>query len=116
MLNQSGFLVNVRLPVSSGEVSALQHEVADDSVEGAALVSLRLGPGGERGKVLDSSRHHISKQSNLDGSSRCSANGDVKEDFLGHLGTSLSISSAATAGDDDHQNCQSASKPQDLHN
>merc|ERR1711997_347833 len=100
--------------VSSGEVSALEHEVLDDSMEGAALVSLRLLPGGQRGKVLHSSGHHISKQSDLDGSSVCSANGDVEEDFLGHLGTRLSIRSAAAAGDDDHQNCQSASKPQDL--
>ena len=61
--------MRLSLPVSSGEVSALQHEVADDSVEGAALVPLGLGPGGQRGKVLDSSGHHIAKQSNLDGSS-----------------------------------------------
>ena len=75
--------MRLSLPVSSGEVSALQHEVADDSMEGAALVSLRLGPGGERGKILDSSGHHISKQSNLDGSLSYSANGDVEEDCDG---------------------------------
>merc|ERR1712088_55579 len=66
-------LVSVdRLPassVASGEVSALQHEVADDSVEGTALVSLGLGPGGKCGEVLDSSGHLIANQSNLDGSS-----------------------------------------------
>ena len=69
-----------RLPVSSGEVSTLQHEVLDDSVEGAALVSLGLGLGGQLGKVPDSSGHHLSKQANLDCSSVSSANGDVEGD------------------------------------
>ena len=79
--------MRLSLPVSSGEVSALQHEVADDSVEGAALVPLGLGPGGQRGKVLDSSGHHIAKQSDLDGSSSCSANGYVEEDCDGEKET-----------------------------
>ena len=79
--------MRLSLPVSSGEVSALQHEVADDSVEGAALVSLGLGPGCQRGKVLDSSGHHIAKQSNLDGSSIWSADGDVEENCGGERET-----------------------------
>merc|ERR1711884_293304 len=100
-------------PVSSGEVSALQHKVLDDSVESAALVSLGFAPGGQSVEIVHSPRHHFSKQSNLDGSSLRTANGDIEGDFFGHLRTRLGISFAAAAGDDDNQNSQSASKPQD---
>lgn len=67
----------------------LNHEVSDDSMEYAALISAEMSV--KRGtlirqlhKVFDSSWCHVSKESDLDSAHPISSNCDVKVDFMCH--------------------------------
>ena len=62
------------------EVSTLEHELFDDSVEAAALVALWLCSLCQRVEVLYCTWHNISEQPDLNSTSCLSTNGDIEED------------------------------------
>merc|ERR1719181_196141 len=74
-----------------GEVTALEHELRDDAVELAALVVQRLArlahalfASAESAEVLDRLGDGLAVQVHDDAASSFAANGDVKEDLVGH--------------------------------
>ena len=85
--------------VTAGEVTTLEHELRDDSVEGRTLVAEALLAGTESSEVLSSLRDVIVEEVEInaagllfDSSSRFALAvedgalpGDVEEDFLGHV-------------------------------
>lgn len=48
--------------IATSEVTALEHEVRDDTVEGRSLVAEALFAGAESTEVLSSLRHNIIKE------------------------------------------------------
>jgi hypothetical protein len=69
--------------VTSGEISALYHEVLDDSVENGPFVSLSLGFLGQLFEVLRSFWNGFPEESDFDPSSWLSANRDIEPNLEG---------------------------------
>lgn len=74
--------------ITSGEITTLQHELRDDSVEAAALVvqvlaglSLALLSSAKSSEVLGGLGDYVISQDKLDSSRLNSVDGDVKEDL-----------------------------------
>ena len=88
--------------VSPGEVAALEHEVLDDPVEDAALISLSLGLVGELDKVFHSLGNSLAEQTNLNLAHVLPTNGDVEPNLVGHLWPLLCLE----CRDTQHCNCK----------
>ena len=94
----------------------MEHEVGDDSVEGAVLVSLGLLSLGQSVEVVHCLGHCISKQTNLNPASGLASDLDVKEDLLGDQGVAgVHPRVAVAAGDDDDEARDSPEAAQHLH-
>jgi len=65
--------------VAAREVTALAHEVGDDTVESRSLVTETLLASAQSTEVLGGARHDVGTESHLDASGRVAANGDVKK-------------------------------------
>jgi hypothetical protein len=89
--------------ISSCEVSPLKHEVLDDSVELASLVTLSLGLLSKLDKVLHSFRYNIPKQSNLNPLGSATSNGDVEPDLVSNNWTICLSRATLAAGDENNQ-------------
>jgi hypothetical protein len=79
--------------VSVGEVTSLEHEVGDNTVEHRSLVMQRLATlsdsllsGTESTEVLHCLWNSVSKEAEDDASTFGSLDFDVEEDLVGHLG------------------------------
>jgi len=68
-----------------GEVASLAHEVGDDTVESASLVTESLFAGAKGPEVLSSLGDDVITELHGDASKRRVAGGDVEEDFDGHF-------------------------------
>ena len=82
-------LKRTRLPasaVSLGEVTALDHELLDDAVEGRSLVAEALLAGGEGAEVLGRLGDGLAVEAHDDAAKRLVAVGDVEVDLVGDLG------------------------------
>merc|ERR1719384_697445 len=100
--------------VPSGEVSPLQHELLDNPVEAAPLVTLGLGSLGQGVEVLHGAGNLIAEQPDLDPAGGLAPDGDVEEDLLGDDGPG-SLHPGVAAGDDDDQGGDGAHAAQHLH-
>lgn len=67
--------------VASGEITALAHEIRDDSVERGRLVSNASLTGAESTEVLGSLWHYISIKLEGDAAGSCASNRDIEEDL-----------------------------------
>jgi len=78
-----------RLPTSAitpGEVSTLDHEILNDTVEGRPLISKVLLSGGQRSEVLGGLGDCLAIQTHHDATHRLVAMADVEVDFVGDFG------------------------------
>ena len=87
------------------EISTLNHELLDHTMELAALVTLRSAQvvlrlsGAVLSKVLGRPRHDVGKQLHLDAAERLTAESDVEKDdriWLCHFGVPGSVLSAGS--------------------
>lgn len=72
--------------IALGEVTALDHKVLDDTVEGRALVPEALFAGGERAEVFSGLGHRLAVQTQDDAAQVLFAVLDVEVDLVGNLG------------------------------
>lgn len=71
-------MIHTSSSISTSEVTSLKHEVLDDAVELAALVSLADSLLCEFDEVLDSFRNGASEKTNFNATSRASADLNVE--------------------------------------
>eukprot|EP00755_Sulcionema_specki_P016930 Sspe_Gene.1053::Locus_359_Transcript_2_3_Confidence_0.500_Length_1006::g.1053::m.1053 len=87
--SSSNFSPLDRLPprsVPAGEVTTLDHEVLDHTVEGRSLVPKALRPRRQLAEVLRRLRDVLPEETDHNTAGRLPANGDVEVHLLGHLG------------------------------
>jgi hypothetical protein len=70
--------------LTPGKVTALQHELGDDTVETASFVSKSVLAGGELTEVLGSLGNNIIVELEDDATSGLAVDGDIKLVFIGH--------------------------------
>lgn len=86
-----------RCPLTSGEVSALHHELGNDAVEATPLVPKARLPSAELAEVLSSLGHIVAIQAKHNATDVLAANGNVKE-HLGRHGVTGSSGNGADSG------------------
>ena len=74
------------LTVAAGEVTTLEHEVGDDTVEGRALVAETVFTSGELTEVLRGPRDNIVEELEDDATSGLVVDGDVELILSGLVG------------------------------
>lgn len=84
--------------VALGEVTTLDHELLDNTVEGRALVAEALLAGSESAEVLGSLGDSLSVQTHGDAAEGLIAVGDVEVDLVGDLGALGSLSGLREEG------------------
>ena len=96
----------------------LNHEVADDPVEDAALVAAVVAVeggaiGGQADEVVDGARRHVTEHAYLDGARRPIADVDVKVDLLGDALRAARLETAASDGNGGAilRECESSARP-----
>ena len=72
--------------ITLGEVTALDHERLDDTMEGRALVAETLLSSGQGAEVLGGLGDGLAVETNDNAAGRLVANGDVEVDLVGDLG------------------------------
>jgi len=72
--------------VTAGEITTLQHEVLDDTMEGGALVAESWLTGGELEEIVHGLGGLLAVETNVDALLGLTANGNVKIDSLGDAG------------------------------
>ena len=73
--------------ITLGEVTALDHELLDNTVEGRALITEALLAGGESAEVLGGLGDSLAIETNDDASEGLIAVLDIEVDLVGDLGT-----------------------------
>ena len=86
----------VVLTVTTGEVTTLQHEVGDDTVEGRALVAETVFTSGELTEVLRGPRDNIVEELEDDATSGLVVDGDVELILSGLVGKIMCIYAIVT--------------------
>ncbi len=93
--------------ITLGEVTSLNHEVLDNTVECRALISKTLLPGSQSSKVLGSLGDSLSVQAENNSAHRLIAMADLEEDLVGNLGSLNSFSSLGKEEEGNGQDQQS---------
>ena len=86
----------VVLTVTAGEVTTLEHEVGDDTVEGRALVAETVFTSGELTEVLRGPRDNIVEELEDDATSGLVVDGDVELILSGLVGEIMCIYAIVT--------------------
>ena len=86
----------VVLTVTTGEVTTLEHEVGDDTVEGRALVAETVFTSGELTEVLRGPRDNIVEELEDDATSGLVVDGDVELILSGLVGEIMCIYAIVT--------------------
>ena len=84
------------LTVTTGEVTTLEHEVGDDTVEGRALVAETVFTSGELTEVLRGPRDNIVEELEDDATSGLVVDGDVELILSGLVGKIMCIYAIVT--------------------
>ena len=82
--------------VTTGEVTTLEHEVGDDTVEGRALVAETVFTSGELTEVLRGPRDNIVEELEDDATSGLVVDGDVELILSGLVGKIMCIYAIVT--------------------
>lgn len=86
--------------ITLGEVTALDHELLDDTVEGRALVAEALLASGESPEVLGSLGNRLAIETHDDAANLLVAMLDVEVDLVGDLGT---LGGSGRLGEEEHR-------------